>query len=490
MSKEITYNEEARRKLKIGFDALAKAVSVTLGPKGRNVVLQKPGRFPIITKDGVSVAKEIELEDNVENMGAQMLKQVSLNTNIQAGDGTTTATVLAKAILDYGFEAIKNGEQPIDVKRSIDSSLKEIIDLLEKYSYDIEDDYEKIYEVAKVSINGDEVLAKLISDLFKQTNDSVILLEQSETKETYTDFIKGMSFTSSYVDSFFINNKKRECIYKDARVLIYDGKIKSAKDILNILEKMSYIQKPLVIISEQVSQDTILTLMANMNKGKLDSVVLNSPGFGPGRKEQLQDIATYTGGTVVRDGMIKDTTIEHLGIVKKITVKEDTTIIVGGKSDEKEVRDRIADLETMKKNQSTNNILKIDEKISKFKGGLGVIYIGANSELEYQEKYDRIEDTVNAINAALEEGIISGGGTTLYKISEEVEDSLLAKAIRSPYITIKENSGDDKRNIIQDYVDYLSTGIIDPKKVTRVALENAVSVSGTILTTECVISDK
>lgn len=487
MTKKLLYSEEARIKLKKGIDTLADAVSTTLGPKGRNVVMEVPGGH-VITKDGVSVAKEIYLSDKVENLGAQMLKEVAMNTNKQAGDGTTTATVLAQAILKEGFEEIKNGREPIDIKRELDNDLLYIVNRLEELKEDIAGDYEKIYQIAKVSTNGDENLASMLTGLIEETQDSNILLDVSKTSSTHTEFIKGMSFNSSYIDSWFINSENRECILTGNLILIYDGKLNSVKELMPLFEYVKQNNKTLTIIAEGVSPDILITISRNRANG-LNVVVLNSPGFGPGRQEAINDIAIYTGGEVIKPGMLSNLDFNKLGEVEEIIVQEDKTLIKEGKGNPTEIENRIKDLESILDKQDDETRKHTEKRISKFKGGIGVIYIGANSQLEYKEKYDRIEDAVNSIKAALTEGIISGGGTTLYRISSESDNpkSIINKAIKTPYLKIKENCGIKKYDNDIDYVAYLRQGIIDPKKVTRCALENAVSVAGTILTTEAVI---
>lgn len=484
--KKIKYGEQARESLKKGSNKINKIVGSTLGPNGKTVILHVNG-VPIITKDGVSVAKEVELEDPFENVACQMIKQVSLNTNKEVGDGTTTATVLANAILEQGFIEIKKGVSPIKIKKELDNNLKTILEKLNSYSIDVKNDYNKLLSVAKISTNNDIELANLIIDLIKQTNNSKILLEPSSTSKTYTDYVKGMSFDSSYVDSYFITDKeKRTVSFDNAYILIYDGKIKQSKELLKLLEKIKFLKRPIVIIAEQVTQDIILTMLRNRNSNGIESVILNAPGFGPGRKQALDDIALYTGGNVVREGQLQHISTDDLGEVKSIMVTDEKTTIKEGNGNKDKINERITNLETVKDKYNDFDKSKIEERISKFKGGIGIIYIGASSELEYKEKYDRIEDAVNAVNAAIEEGVISGGGTTLYKISEN-KNGILYKAIKSPYLKIKENQDITDFNPSEDYKQFLDDNILDPKKVTRVALENAVSVAGTILTTDNII---
>jgi len=440
----------------------------------------------------VSVAKQFELENQFKNIGSEMVKEVAINTNKLVGDGTTTATVLANAILNEGFKDIKSGAEPIDIKRDLDECLKYTLKELDKHSIDIKDDYKSLLNVAKISTNNDLELAKIIINLLKQTNNSKIILEKSKTSKTYTEFIDGMSFNSTYVDSNFITDiNKNTCNLEDSVYVIYSGKINNPRHLIRAIELAKQNNKSLVIIAESVSNNVILTMLANKNNNGLQSVIINSPGYGPGRKQHLEDIAIFTGGQVIQEGKLQSITKEQLGESKGIIVTDEKTIIKEGNATKDSLDRKIKSLQHIKDKYEDYDKNKIEERISKFKGGIGVIYVGAASELEWKEKYDRVEDAVNAVQAALEEGIIPGGGTTLYEIANEAgSQTLLDKALEAPYKTIKRNGGIKKYDSSKDYQNFLKKGIIDPKKVTRVALENAVSVAGTILTTETLIIDE
>lgn len=472
MTKKLYFEDTAKEKLKKGFDKLAKAVCSTLGPNGKTVIIELDSFNRIITKDGVTVAKNISLVDPVENLAAQMLKEASLLTNKEAGDGTTTSTVLAKEILDLGFEELKS-RKGFDIKNELELDLVEVLHKLDKVSRKCKK--ADIKRVAKVSTNGDNYLSNLITDLYNKAKDSEIILEPSLTTDTHIDFVEGYSFNSSYIDSFFINSDKNQVKYEKPLYFIYDGKLNSAKSLLRILDLVSKTERPLVIIAEEVSTDVLHTCFRNHQSNKLKNVIIKTPGFGPVRKQYLNDIAVYTKGEIINESTIKDFNLPKLGQSEKIVVKEDVTLIKKGNSDPKELEAYIKNLEYLTKNNSDHNKGKIKERISKFKSGIGIIYVGAKSELEYKERYDRIEDAVNAVRAALEEGIIVGAGIALHTIGEE-KDTLLYRAIRKPFILISENL--NEINIVE---------IIDPVKVTKVALKNAVSVASTILTTETVI---
>lgn len=487
--KIIKHSSKAKILLRKGFNKLAKAVAVTLGPSGRTVILQKEG-LPVITKDGVSVAKEVYLSDPISNMGAELLRQVSLNTNHQAGDGTTTATVLAKSILDEGFRMIEEGDiSPIEIKRQLDKDLELVKDKLKEEAILIKDN-ETLKQVLKVSTNNDEELATLIASVFDKVGNSTILLEQSPTAETYGDVLSGMYFNSTYADRFFINNHAdNTCVLERPAIMICEGKVDDKRSFLRAIDLIaSKTSRPLVLITENVTQDILLTLLANQQSGKLQSVIINSPGFGPGREEQLHDIAIFTGAEVIRKGMLKEFSLKNLGTADSIVVGEEITTITEGGGNKEEIANRIEDLKytASKKDQYTKD--KLLERASKFEGGIGVIYIGALSEIEYKEKYDRVEDAKNAGKAALEEGIIPGGGTTLFEIGKSLrEDSILHLALQAPYKQIVSNMGIDVEFTKEDCI---AKDIYDPVRVTKIALENAVSVAGTILTTECVIANK
>ena len=472
MSKELYFEDAAKLKLKQGFDKLANAVSSTLGPNGKTVIIELDGQDPIITKDGVTVAKHINLSDRVENLGCQMLKNVSLLTNQEVGDGTTTATVLAKSILDSGFEAIKT-KSGFDIKRELENDLEDIIKELDKRA--IKCTKKDIINVAKISTNGDEELSQLIAKLHSKSKGSQIKLEPSINRDTYSDYIEGYSFNSSYIDSFYINADKNQVMYEEPLYLIYNGKFNDVKTYVNILEKISNVKRPLVLIAEAVSNDILHTSFRNFQSNALPNVIIKTPGYGPSREQYLNDIATYTRGIVLNDSTIGKFTLKDLGQSKDILIKESSTIITGGKYKEEELKSYIANLEHLSQSSSDYNKDMIKERISKFKSGIGVLYIGATSELEYKEKYDRAEDAINAVKAAIEEGIVVGGGYTLRSISQN-KDSLLYNAIKKPF------------EIISDNLNSLDLEkVIDPVKVTKAALRNAVSVTSTILTTETVI---
>lgn len=470
MNKELYFEDTAKAKLKVGFDKLAKAVSSTLGPNGKTVIIQIDDKKSIITKDGVTVAEHINLSDPVENIGAQMLKEVSLLTNKEAGDGTTTATVLGKAILDGGFKEL-DSRTGFDIKKELEDDCEEILKKLDSFSKKCKKS--DIIKVANVSTNGDSKLSKLIADLYKKSNNSEIILEQSLTNETYTDFIEGYSCATSYLDSSYINHVNKEVRYKSPIYFIYDGKLNSAKEYALLLDKVSRLNRPLVVIAEEVSNDVLYTSFKNLNR--IANVIVKTPGFGPVRKQYLNDIAVYTKGEVIGTSNINNVTLNQLGQSKDIIITEDSTIIKGGNYDKESLESYILNLEYATKKNSDHNKKKIKERISKFREGVGVIYIGATSELEYKEKYDRIEDAVNAVKAALEEGVIPGGGSILFSIGHD-NDRLLYRAIRKPFGIIKKNILMFDPNVI-----------IDPVKVTKSALKNAVSVASTILTTETVI---
>lgn len=487
MNRIVVHGEDAKKKLKEGFDILAKAVGVTLGPNGRNVMFGRNG-MPYITKDGVSVAKEIFTGDPVSSLGVELLKQVSLNTNKQAGDGTTTATVLAKSILDEGFKKVEEGVPPIEIKRQLDLDLKSILVELDEMAIKVENS-DMLKNVIKVSTNNDDELTDLISGLYDQIGSCTITLENSATSTTYVEFLSGMSFNSSYIDRFFINTPDNKCILDRPAIMICEGKVDDKRSFINAIDQLaSKTTRPLVLITEGVSQDIFLTLLSNQQSGKLKSVILNSPGFGPGREERLSDIAIYTGAEIIKKGMLKYFDLKSLGTAEEIIVTEENTTLKVGGGNQQEIDNRIRDLEASLKNKDDYTKASLEERISKFKGGVGVIRIGANSEVEFREKYDRVEDAKNAAKAALQEGVIPGGGTALYNIAKSYPtNSILGVALKSPYEKIKENIGLDEDFTSEDCI---KNHVYDPVKVTKSALQNAISVAGTILTTECVIADE
>jgi|TARA_A200000159_G_scaffold36036_1_gene32514 chaperonin GroEL len=524
MAKQLKFDVSARESLKNGLDTLADAVKVTLGPKGRNVLLQKQHGQPHITKDGVSVAKEIELEDVFENMGAQLVKEVASKTADEAGDGTTTATVLAQEIARMGFEAVENGSNPMELKKGIESAIKIVVKELGNQAIVVGDDYEKIQQVATVSANNDTTIGKLIADAFEKVGtEGVITVEEGNGIETYMDIVEGMQFERGYISPHFITNPdKMEASYENPYVLLYDGRLSSMNDLLPILEGVSQQSKPLIIIADDLDGDVLGTLVVNKMRGNLQVCGIKSPGFGDRKKEMMQDIATLTGGTFVTSDLgykIEEVGLEVLGTAEKITIGKDTTTIVNGAGSTEDITNRIenikAQIETAKSDYDKE---KLQERLAKLSGGVAVLYIGAGSEVELKEKKDRVDDALHATRAAIEEGIVEGGGIALLKIQnmfgtpsgEESESFLkgidiINSALASPLSQILNNCGvgvkDDIVNYIkqngggydaknEEFVDMYEAGIIDPKKVTRTALENAASVAGMILTTECMVVNK
>ena len=524
MAKQLKFDVYARESLKNGLDTLADAVKVTLGPKGRNVLLQKQHGQPHITKDGVSVAKEIELEDVFENMGAQLVKEVASKTADEAGDGTTTATVLAQEIARMGFEAVENGSNQMELKKGIESAIKIVVKELGNQAIVVGDDYEKIQQVATVSANNDTTIGKLIADAFEKVGtEGVITVEEGNGIETYMDIVEGMQFERGYISPHFITNPdKMEASYENPYVLLYDGRLSSMNDLLPILEGVSQQSKPLIIIADDLDGDVLGTLVVNKMRGNLQVCGIKSPGFGDRKKEMMQDIATLTGGTFVTSDLcykIEEVGLEVLGTAEKITIGKDTTTIVNGAGSTEDITNRIenikAQIETAKSDYDKE---KLQERLAKLSGGVAVLYIGAGSEVELKEKKDRVDDALHATRAAIEEGIVEGGGIALLKIQnmfgtpsgEESESFLkgidiINSALASPLSQILNNCGvgvkDDIVNYIkqngggydaknEEFVDMYEAGIIDPKKVTRTALENAASVAGMILTTECMVVNK
>ncbi|AGO48995.1 chaperonin groEL [Cellulophaga phage phi14:2] len=489
MTKKIIYNQESREALKRGVDALANAVKVTLGPSGKNVILGLDQYNPIITKDGVSVAREIHLEDPFENLGAQMIKQVAENTNTEVGDGTTTATVLAQKILEEGFKAIEEGRDVNELVDHLRNELISIVARIKEATTEVKNN-DDIKNVALISTNGDEVLSTIIVDCYKEVKDNIIF-EESKTNITYKEIVKGMRFNSSYISTYFINDSETATVkYDDGLIFVFDGKIESVKDISNVLYAAEKYKKPLVIIAESVDDNTIINLVQNTKKGLLKSVVIQSPGFGFGRQKALKDIAVYTGGDIYNAKSKLDTI--KFGKFDSITVTEDNTVIKGMYGDEKDIEARITELEFSKKEKNTYEISKIEERISKFKNGIGIIYIGANSRVEMKERKDRLEDAINAVKAAVEEGIVPGGGSTLAKIAlTHYGNDIYYGILFEPYKQIEINKGKVIDSVVSydltQPAKYFKQGIIDPSKVTRTALENAVSIASTILTTECAI---
>jgi len=524
MSKEIRFDSEARVKLKAGIDALANAVKVTLGPKGRNVVIQKSFGAPAITKDGVSVAKEIELEDNVENMGAQMVKEVASKTADIAGDGTTTATVLAQAIVTAGMKNVAAGANPMDLKRGIDKAVEAVIANLQKQSEVIGNDYKKIQQVGSISANNDPEIGKLIADAMKRVSkDGVITVEEAKGTDTYVDEVLGMQFDRGYLSPYFVTNAdKMTADYENPLVLIHDKKIANMQDIVPILEKAVQAGRPLLIIAEDIESQALGVLVVNRLRAQLKVVAVKAPGFGDRRKAMLEDIAVLTGGTVISEEQgykLENVEIAHLGTAKNIVVDKDNTTIVGGKGKKSAIQARIAQIrQQIETTTSDYDREKLQERLAKLAGGVAVLYVGAPTEVEMKEKKDRVDDALAATRAAVEEGIVVGGGVALVKCiksldklkainaDEKIGMEIIMKALESPLRTIAENAGVEGSVVLQrvldgkgdmgynakddKYEDLKKAGVIDPTKVTRIALENAGSIAGMVLTTECVISDK
>ncbi len=523
MAKQIKFDIEARDGIKRGVDALANAVKVTLGPKGRNVVISKSFGAPTVTKDGVSVAKEIELEDALENMGAQMVKEVASKTNDLAGDGTTTATVLAQAIVKEGLKNVAAGANPMDLKRGIDKAVEVIVADLQKQTQEVGSSSEKIEQVASISANNDKVIGELIATAFgKVGKEGVITVEEAKGTETYVDVVEGMQFDRGYLSPYFTtNSEKMTTELETPYILLYDKKISSMKDLLPILEPVAQTGKPLLIIAEDVDGEALATLVVNKLRGALKIAAVKAPGFGDRRKAMLEDIAILTGGTVIseeRGFSLETTTLEQLGTSEKVAIDKDNTTIVNGAGEEDLIKNRINQIKSqIESTTSDYDREKLQERLAKLAGGVAVLYVGAASEVEMKEKKDRVDDALHATRAAVEEGIVAGGGValvraknTLDKVKTDNADEatgvqIVNRAIEAPLRTIVQNAGGEGSVVIakviegkkdfgydaksDNYVDMLKAGIIDPKKVTRVALENAASVSGMILTTECALVD-
>jgi chaperonin GroEL len=523
MAKEIKFDVDVRTKMKAGADALADAVKVTLGPKGRNVVIDKKFGAPQVTKDGVTVAKEVELEDRFENMGAQMVKEVASKTNEQAGDGTTTATVLAQAIINVGLKNVTAGANPMDLKRGIDKAVAAVVANLKKQSKKVGNDYSKIEQVGTVSANNDATIGKLIADaMSKVKGDGVITVEEAKGTETEVKVVEGMQFDRGYISPYFMTNPdKMETVLDDCYLLITDKKISTMKDLLPILEPIAREGKSLLIIAEDVDGEALTTLVVNKLRGTLKIAAVKAPGFGDRRKEMLQDIATLTGAIVVseeRGFTLENTTPDMLGKAEKVTITKDNTTIVGGAGIKEDIADRVAQIrKQIETTTSDYDKEKLQERLGKLAGGVAVLYVGAGSEIEMKEKKDRVEDALNATRAAVEEGYLPGGGVAYIRAAEalknlkgENEDEttgihITARAIEEPLRMISENAGVDGSVVIQkirenkgdfgynartdEYVNMFEAGVIDPTKVARVALENAASVAGMLLTTECGIVD-
>lgn len=523
MAKEIKFDVDVRSKMKVGVDSLANAVKVTLGPKGRNVVIDKKFGAPQITKDGVTVAKEIELEDRFENMGAQMVREVASKTNEQAGDGTTTATVLAQAIINVGIKNVTAGANPMDLKRGIDKAVATVVDDLKKRSQKVGSDYSKIEQVGTVSANNDVHIGKLIADaMSKVGKDGVITVEEAKGTETEVKVVEGMQFDRGYISPYFMTNSdKMEADLSNPSILICDKKISSMKDLLPILEPVAREGKELLIIAEDVDGEALTTLVVNKLRGTLKIAAVKAPGFGDRRKEMLQDIATLTGAVVVseeRGFTLENTTPDMLGKAEKVTITKENTTIVGGAGAKDAIQERVDSIrKQIEASTSDYDKEKLKERLGKLSGGVAVLYVGATTEVEMKEKKDRVEDALNATRAAVEEGYLPGGGVSYIRAAEALEGMkgenddettgihIVAKAIEEPLRQIASNAGVDGAVIIQkikegkddfgynartgEYVNMYEAGVIDPTKVSRVALENAASVAGMFLTTECGIVD-
>ncbi len=524
MAKIIKFNIQAREELKKGVDALADAVKVTLGPKGRNVIIEKKFGAPHITKDGVTVAKEIELENAFENMGAQLVKEVASKTGDQAGDGTTTATVLAQAIVTEGLKNVAAGANPMDLKRGIDKAVSKVVEGIKGMSQEVDDDMAKIENVARISANNDEEIGRLIAEAMKTVKkEGVITVEEAKGTETTVEVVEGMQFDRGYISPYFVtNSEKMECEMDSPFILLYDKKISNLQEMLPILEAVAQTGRPLLIIAEDVDNEALATLVVNRLRGSLKICAVKAPGFGDRRKEMLEDIAILTGGNVISEvkGMqLKQATVNDLGTAEKVTVNKDNTTIVNGAGSKEAIDARVAQIKAqIETTTSDYDKEKLHERLAKLAGGVAVLYIGAPSEVEMKEKKDRVDDALSATRAAIAEGIVPGGGvayirclSTLDELKGENNDettgiAIIRRAIEEPLRQIvanaglegavivqkvKEGSGDFGYNARTDsYENFFATGVIDPAKVTRVALENAASIAGMFLTTECVIADK
>ena len=523
MAKDITFNLEARDRLKKGVDALANAVKVTLGPKGRNVIIDKKFGSPAITKDGVSVAKEIELKDAIENMGAQMVKEVASKTSDVAGDGTTTATVLAQAIVTAGLKNVAAGANPMDLKRGIDKAVTKVVESLQKQSQKVGDDNKKIEQVATISANNDAEIGKLIADAMnKVKKEGVITVEEAKGTDTEVKIVEGMQFDRGYISPYFVTNAdKMETVLENPHILIYDKKISNMKELLPLLEKQVQTGSPLLIISEEVDGEALATLVVNKIRGSLKVAAVKAPGFGDRRKAMLEDIAILTAGTLIseeRGFKLENADLSYLGKAEKVTIDKDNTIIVGGAGKKDDITARVNQIKAqIESTTSDYDKEKLQERLAKLAGGVAVLYIGAATEIEMKEKKDRVDDALHATRAAVEEGIIPGGGvayiraiSALEKLATDNEDettgvAIVKRALEEPLRQIVANAGLEGSIIVQKvregkddfgynartdkYENLYAAGVIDPTKVARVALENAASIAGMLLTTECVLAE-
>ena len=524
MAKEIKFDTDARELLKKGVDQLANAVKVTLGPKGRNVIIEKKFGAPQITKDGVTVAKEVELEDHFENTGAKLVKSVASKTGDDAGDGTTTATILTQSIVNVGLKNVTAGANPMDLKRGIDKAVAAVVEYIKDHAEQVGDNYDKIEQVATVSANNDPEIGKLIADAMRKVSkDGVITIEESKSRDTYTNVVEGMQFDRGYLSGYFVTDAdKMECTMDNPYILLYDKKISNIKDFLPILQPAAESGRPMLVIAEDVDSEALTTLVVNRLRGGLKICAVKAPGFGDRRKAMLEDIATLTGGVVISEekGLkLEQATLDMLGSCEKVTVSKDNTTIVNGAGDKQAIADRVA----MIKNEIANTTSsydkeKLQERLAKMAGGVAVLYVGANSEVELKEKKDRVDDALCATRAAVEEGVVAGGGTTYIRALDALKDvkganadeqtgiNIVVRAIEEPLRQIVANAGGEGAVVVQKvregegdfgynartdvFEDLRKAGVIDPAKVARVALENAASIAGMFLTTECLIVDK
>lgn len=523
MAKEILYDWDAREKLKKGVDALSNAVKVTIGPKGRNVIIDRKYGSPQVTKDGVSVAREVELEDNVENMGAQMVKEVASKTNDQAGDGTTTATIMAQVLYSTGLKHVTAGANPMDIKRGIDKAVAKVVEDLKKRSQIVGDDNKKIEQVATISANNDNYIGKMIAEaMSKVKKEGVITIEEAKGIDTSVKVVEGMQFDRGFISPYFVtDSEKMEAVYENPYILLYDKKISNMKEFLPILEKSAQTGRPLLVICEDLDSEALATLVVNRLRGSLKIVAVKAPGFGDRRKEILEDIAILTGGTVISEEKgykLEDAELEYLGQAEKITVDKENTTIVSGKGEKEAIASRVNMIKAqIEQTTSDYDREKLQERLAKLAGGVAVIYVGAASEVEMKEKKDRFDDALSATRAAIEEGIVPGGGVSyiraisaLDELKAENEDEkmgfdIVRRSLEEPLRQIVENAGLEGSVVVNKvkegkddfgfnartevYEGLLEAGVIDPTKVARVAIENAASVAGMLLTTECVLSE-
>src|SRR5574344_329740 len=524
MAKEIVFDVDAREQLKQGVDQLANAVKVTLGPKGRNVIIEKKFGAPQITKDGVTVAKEIELSEHFQNTGAQLLKSVASKTGDDAGDGTTTATILAQSIINVGLKNVTAGANPMDLKRGIDKAVKAVVDYIKTNAEKVDDNYDKIEQVATVSANNDREIGKLLADAMRKVSKGgVITIEESKSRDTHIGVVEGMQFDRGYLSGYFMTDAdKMECVMENPYILIYDKKISNIKDFMPILQPAAESGRPLLVIAEDVDSEALTPLVVNRLRGGLKICAVKAPGFGDRRKAMLEDIAVLTGGVVISEDKglkLEQTTLEMLGSAEKVTVTKDNTTIVSGHGAKDNIQDRVAQIKNEIANTTSSyDKEKLQERLAKLSGGVAVLYVGANSEVEMKEKKDRVDDALCATRAAIEEGVVAGGGTTYIRALDALKNlkgdnadeqtgiNIVERAIEEPLRQIVYNAGGEGAVVVQKvregkgdfgynartdvYEDMRKAGVIDPAKVARVALENAASIAGMFLTTECLIVDK